>query len=305
VYFRTLIKIILKRIYLYTIILFTLLFNLKSYSQEFDYKLNSNEIILKGLFDSLFTRDSTRYLKNDIEKTYLNDTIQKLFFQTLIISNSLSYPFDSLKHIGKLYSNDKKIRVITWNTKFKDGSFKYYGFVQFYNQKKNTVITSILIDKSDSITNPENVILSNTNWFGVLYYQMHEYTDGGKKYYVLFGWDGNSYYTNKKIIDILSFNNSGKPIFGKSVFKTEKKTQKRMIFEHSLKTSMTCKFNKDIDAIVFDHLSPPKPSQKGQYQFYGPDGSYDGFRLEKGKWIFVSDIYVTNPKTKKKKENQK
>lgn len=276
--------------------------NLESYSQETNPHLISNEIILKGLFDSLFTRDSTRFLKNDTEKKYLNDTIQKLFSQTLSIPNSLSYPFDSLKHIGKLYSSDKNVRIITWNTKFKDGTFKYYGFVQYTNHKKNTVVTSILTDKSDSILNPENIILNNTNWFGALYYQVYDYTDGGKNYYVLFGWDGNSYYTNKKIIDILSFNNSGKPIFGKSVFKTEKKTLKRMIFEHSLKTSMTCKYNKDIEAIVFDHLSPPRSSQKGQYQFYGPDGSYDGFRLNKGKWIFVSNIYVTNPKEKKKKK---
>jgi hypothetical protein len=295
----------LKHLLIYITTFFTLLFNLECYSQEFSPELYSNETVLKSLFDSLFTRDSTRYLKNDAEKIYLNDTIQKLFCNTLNISNSLSYPFDSLKHIGKLYSNDKNVRIITWNTKFKDGSFKYYGFVQFKNNKKNTIVTSVLTDKSDSITNPENIILSNRNWFGALYYQLYDYTYSGKNYYVLFGWDGNSYYTNKKIIDILSFNNSGKPIFGKSVFKTEKKTYKRMIFEHSLKTSMTCKFNKDIDAIVFDHLSPPKSSQKGQYQFYGPDGSYDGFQLNKGKWIFVSDIFVTNPKIKKKKGNSK
>jgi hypothetical protein len=64
---------------------------------------------------------------------------------------------------------------------------------------------------------------------------------------------------------------------------------------------MTCKFNETVNAIVFDHLSPPKSSQIGQFQFYGPDGSFDGLQLIKGKWILVPDIFVTNSKTKKKK----
>lgn len=269
-------------------------------AQEANTDFESNEAELKSLFNSLFARDSVRYLKTDDEKIKLNDSILGVFKKTLALDNSIKYPFDSLKHVGKLPSADKKIRLITWNLKFRDGTFKYYGFVQYNNIKKGKTITFPLIDKSDSIANPEDVVLSYYNWFGALYYQVHEYTDKGKTLYVLFGWDGNNYYTNKKIIDILSFNKNGKPVFGKSVFKTEKKLKKRVIFEHALKTSMTCKFNESVDAIVFDHLSPIKKSQTGNFQFYGPDGSYDGFRLEKGKWVYIPNIYVTNPKVKKK-----
>jgi hypothetical protein len=269
-------------------------------AQETNSDFTASEAALKGLFNSLFARDSVRYLKTDDEKLKLNDSILHIFKNTLDIDRSIEYPFDSLKHVGKLPSADKKIRLITWNLRFKDGTFKYYGFVQYNNVKKDKVITFPLIDKSDSIVNPTDVVLSYYNWFGALYYQVHEYTDKGKTFYVLFGWDGNNYYTNKKIIEILSFNKNGKPVFGKSVFKTENKLKKRVIFEHALKTSMTCKFNESVDAIVFDHLSPLKKSQTGDYQFYGPDGSYDGFRLEKGKWVYVPNIYVTNPKVKKK-----
>lgn len=288
----------------FLIYFFSVLFSIKcTIAQETGFSENENT--LKILFDSLFTRDDTRFLRTDIEKNSLNDTIQKLLFQTLLQKNSFDYHFDSLKHAGKIYSADKNVRLITWNTKFSDGSFKYYGFVQYKNQKKNIVNTYTLTDKSDSISKPESVALSYYNWFGALYYGIHDYTDGNKTFYILFGWDGNNYYTNKKIIEVLSFNNSGKPIFGKSVFKMGNKLQKRIIFEHSIKASMTCKYNDIIEAIVFDHLSPSKPSEKGQFQFYGPDGSFDGLQLVKGKWVLVSDIFVTNPKVKKKRINQK
>lgn len=285
--------------YILSILFFSLFLSAKSQIDENLFPTQEQE--LKSLFDSLFTRDSTRYLKSDFDKNRLNDSIKKIFFQSLNSPNSLTYPYDSLKHIGKLYSSDKQVRIITWNLKYSNGTFKYFGFVQYKNQKKDNVITYTLTDKSDSITNPENIVLSNSNWFGALYYQMYDYKEGGKNYYILFGWDGNSYYTNKKIIEILSFSNTGKPIFGKSVFKTEEKTKKRILFEHSIKASMSCKYNTAAEAIIFDHLSPPKPSQIGQFQFYGPDGSYDGFIFKKGKWIFVSNIYVTNPREKKKK----
>jgi len=287
----------------YIILLLTfsaLLFVENTQAQEFDFV--SRENTLKILFDSLFTRNDTKFLRTDNEKITLNDTIQHLFFETLKQYGSYNYPFDSLTHLGKIKSKDNLVRIINWNTKFSNGSFKYFGFVQYNNIKKNTIQTYLLTDKSDSIKNPETVVLSYYNWFGALYYGIYDYSIDNKTFYILFGWDGNNYYTNKKIIEILSFNNSGKPVFGKSVFKIEKKLQKRVIFEHSIKASMSCKYNKTVEAIVFDHLSPPKLSQKGQYQFYGPDGSYDGLKLLNGKWVLVPDIYVTNPKVKKKKK---
>ena len=290
------------QIYKFLLVILITLFSVLSNSiiaQESNF--TNNEKILKVLFDSLFTRDDTRFLRTDIEKKQLNDTIQSILFETLIQKGSFDYSFDSLKHIGKIYSKDKQVRLITWNTKYSDGTFNYLGFIQYNNIKKNTVLTYTLIDKSDSIKNPETAVLSYYSWFGALYYGIYDYTIKNKTFYILFGWDGNNYYTNKKIIEILSFNNAGKPIFGKSVFKIDNKVQKRVIFEHSIKTSMTCKYNENVNAIVFDHLSPTKPSEKGQFQFYGPDGFFDVLQLIKEKWVLIPDIFVTNPKVKKSK----
>jgi hypothetical protein len=49
---------------------------------------------------------------------------------------------------------------------------------------------------------------------------------------------------------------------------------------------MTLVWDEKYRRIIFDHLSPAYPELEGQYQFYGPDFSYDGFRYKKGKWVF-------------------
>jgi hypothetical protein len=46
--------------------------------------------------------------------------------------------------------------------------------------------------------------------------------------------------------------------------------------------------------IVFDHLAPPDPKLKNQKDTYGPDLSYDGYRLENEKWVFRENLDMRN-----------
>ncbi|MBL7915546.1 MAG: hypothetical protein JNL49_10925, partial [Bacteroidia bacterium] len=45
---------------------------------------------------------------------------------------------------------------------------------------------------------------------------------------------------------------------------------------------------------VFDHLSPASPSAKGQFRYYGPDFTYDGYRFKKGLWYYKSNLDMRN-----------
>jgi len=66
---------------------------------------------------------------------------------------------------------------------------------------------------------------------------------------------------------------------------------------------MSLKFHekKKKNLIIFDHLSPTSPQLEGMYDFYVPDGSYDGFTWEKGKWIYIKDIDARSGKTRNDK----
>jgi hypothetical protein len=66
----------------------------------------------------------------------------------------------------------------------------------------------------------------------------------------------------------------------------------RIIFEFNERVQVTLEYNEVMKMIVFDHLSPSRPSLEGQYQFYGPDFSYDGLLFEDGIWKHYSDIQI-------------
>jgi hypothetical protein len=147
-----------------------------------------------------------------------------------------------------------------------------------------------LIDKSDEIGDVANQNLSNENWFGATYYQIIDSKSTIGHLYVLLGWDGNTIYTSKKIIESLFFTESGRPKFGKTAFITDRTKVKRVIFEYSRMASMMLDYDKNLKMIVMDHLSPSKPMYMGNFQFYGPDLSYDAFKFEDGFWVYYPTI---------------
>ena len=47
---------------------------------------------------------------------------------------------------------------------------------------------------------------------------------------------------------------------------------------------MLCRYDSELDAIVFAHLVPLNPQLIGRYENYVPDGTYDMLKFEKGTW---------------------
>jgi hypothetical protein len=290
----------MKRLFLITFIFFCFLFNYSG--AQYNRYLIDSEKRLKNLFDTLFKRDDVRYILSDSLKIVYSDSIAKELLSVLHIDNSFNYPFDLLERLGKITSGDSLVRIFTWNIRFNDGSYKYYGFIQkraSKNESKTTIF--VLNDYSDSIPEKdlEQVILNHKKWYGAIYYQIAHYTYQNQTYYILIGWDGYSRYINRKVVEVLYFNAKGKPVFGKSVFKSDEKTVKRLIFNHSIKASMTCRYEEKLKAIVFDHLVPSSPVFKGMYEFYGPNGTYDAYFLKNNLWIYKQDIEAKNPPPKK------
>jgi hypothetical protein len=62
-------------------------------------------------------------------------------------------------------------------------------------------------------------------------------------YYTLFGWDGATAASNKKVMEIFSFNKQGKPRFGAPIIDMGKgKILNRFILEFSQEASATLNF---------------------------------------------------------------
>src|SRR3546814_5133628 len=70
-----------------------------------------------------------------------------------------------------------------------------------------------------------------------------------------------------------------------------------VVFRYSSKASMMLDYLPEKKTIVFDHLVPMAEEQRGNYQFYVPDLSYDGYLLENGRWRLLENLELENDKT--------
>lgn len=241
--------------------------------------------------DSLkILREKVIQSKNDSAREKANDEFVFVLEKILQSEESYKMNFDSVKQLGVLCSPDNTFRLITWNLPFDDETHRYFCYLQTFNKKRKNYRVFKLIDKSNEITSPENKILNKEKWLGALYYQIIPNTYKGKTYYTLLGWIGNNSLTRKKVIDVLFFANNGEPKFGDDIFRSDKFTKKRVVFEYSAQVQMSLKYHENKKQIIFDHLSPSQPELTGMFQYYGPDFSYDAFEWQKGKWIYKADV---------------
>lgn len=241
--------------------------------------------------------------RSEEEKYKANQDFTSMLEKVLSESESYKYPFDSLQTIARLTAPDNQFRIFNWHIPKEDGTYEYFGYIQpnpALKRKKATKAYYKLNDSKDLISS-DNKIYSYTEWPGAHYYQLISVKKKKNKYYTLLGWDGNNDYTTKKIVDALHFAPNGEPKFGAPIFRMEKKLQKRIIFEYAKDASMSLKYQEQEKNIIFDHLAPNDQKLKGQYQYYGPDFSFDALIFKKGIWIFHPDFNAKNIKSKKDK----
>jgi len=260
------------------------------YSQAYsESELAASERWLHAKFEKLYATPS------DVAKESLNREIIDKFQSILPDPLSFGYPFDSLTRIGKIYSPDKKFRLITWNVQTSDGRHICHGIIQYRMRRTKPCLVYILNDRSDEINDPESARLDQKRWWGALYYDILLNRSGGRKIYTLIGFNPHDIYSNKKVIDVLAFGKELKPSFGEPVFQTEKGIRYRLIYEFSPDIVMRLRYEPGQKMIILDHLAPIKPALEGNDRFYAPDGSYDGFMFRKGIWEYQPDVDIRNP----------
>lgn len=235
--------------------------------------------------------------ENDSEKIATSKTILgelKHFYTINDTKIALDYPFSSIKTIGFITSPDGLVKIINWNVPKQDNTNLYYGLIIHFDEKKKKNNVYELNDNA-SFFEPINVneYYYNDQWYGALYYKIIPKEKGKKTTYTVLGYDVNNKTSHIKLIDAITFSNS-KVKFGAPIFFQNKKTQKRVLFEHSKKSYMALKFEAERDRIIFDHLTPETPMMVDFREFYIPDMSYDSFNWEEDKWVLNEDIIATN-----------
>ena len=249
-----------------------------------------NNALSKDTVLHLFAQMRT---ETDGQKMVAASKLETLFAAYYSNAENFEVELDSIPFLGQLSSSDKKIKMLCWNLALENGSFNYHCIIRHRPDKKTVVVTTLTDNDSDwdRITRK---LLQPKNWYGALYYNILTNKHRGKTYYTLLGWDGKDAITNRKIVDVLNVQDK-RISLGSSIFKADKRPAHRLVYQYANDAVMSLNFNQKEKMIVMDHLAPEDSRLTGQFQFYGPDLSYDGLQFKKGKWILITDIFSKNP----------
>lgn len=220
------------------------------------------------------------------------------FVRTLVralqVKNSFYYPFDSVKGISVLFAPDSTFKIFTWQIDFDGAYVRQRGAIQ-YNTPGGLLSLTALRDYSEFADNPLDSARNKDTWIGAVYYNMIKTQYKGKNYYTLFGFDENSVRSNKKWIEVLSFDNRNQPVFGGPFFSFEKDsikkpTQFRYAIEYKKQAATTLNYDPDLQLILVDHLISESDEPDNPWTLI-PDGDYEGFKWTNGKWVHVDKVF--------------
>lgn len=215
------------------------------------------------------------------------------FIRALQVKNSFYYPFDSVMGISKLYAPDSSFRIFTWYIEIDDYKGWQRGFIQMRTPDGSLKGFRLHDDPEwsrDAYFKP----VRDTNWIGAVYYNIIQTQHKGKNYYTLFGIDREGLRSQKKWIDVLSFDDKKNPVFGGGFsFKEDsvaKPTQTRFSIEYKKDARTYVNYEPELKLILFDHLISETEEPEFPWTFV-PDGDYEGFKWQNGQWVHVDKVF--------------
>jgi len=243
------------------------------------------ETRLQNLFDQLYS-DSL----SDVDAVL--DTIQLEMKEALGMAGSMDFPWSRLGKIGIITSEDRKIRIFTWHVADDADHYRYFGFMQVGMRKGKSKLYE-LKDNGKPQRGLMKLDQSTEDWCGKLYYQILTNQYKRNTYYTLLGMDFNNSRSTIKSVEVMALQRNH-PNFVRSLFAKNRDKVDRVVLEYSSTVAISVRYDPRTDMITFDHLVPMHPIYENNFEFYGPDGSFDGLEFTGGVWNFRDDIDARN-----------
>jgi hypothetical protein len=278
------------RISLFIAVLFTCLCSFAQPLTKANFtKLKRSEDTLK-IFAGSMIRDMSASKRFEADSSFIRNLVR-----LLRTPHSFYYPFDSLETVSRIYAPDSTFRIFSWQFTRDENSYRQRGAIQMRTEDGSLKLYP-LIDMSDFTAAPQDSVRTPQNWVGSIYYGMIMKTHNNKPYYTLLGYDDNNMRSTKKWIEVLSFDDAGRPVFGGPYFSIKTDSLKpaklfpRFSIEYKKVGRARLNYDQDMDMIIFDHLisednQPDKPFTMV------PDGDYEGFKWTNGRWVHVDKVF--------------
>ena len=96
-----------------------------------------------------------------------------------------------------------------------------------------------------------------------------------RKIYTLLGYDENNRNSTRKVIEILTFDREGQPVFGAPLFvfsndTFKKPVQARFFIEYKKNVNASIKFDDELGMIIYDHLISESSEEKSTQEAEQP-----------------------------------
>lgn len=232
--------------------------------------------------------DSLINALSENDRTSASYKMIKTLVKALKVPGSYYYPFEQLNSVSILKSPDESFRIFTWQLELDNRTHRYFGAIQM---KSDSLKLFPLVDYSQFYQHPDSVIVDADRWMGALYYQMIPVKAGKKTYYTLLGWNAGNAVYNRKYIEVLWFDDNGKPKFGYPLFEIGKaKSPSRVIFDYKKDASFSLNKEMEKDLIYYDHLVSLSGAEDAVAFDKVPDGTQEAFEWKKGKWKHISIV---------------
>jgi hypothetical protein len=267
-------------------ILLSFIVSVQLFSQDPEYlEFVKAESRLNDLFNQLYS-DSL----SEVEP--ILDRIQLTMKEALSSYGSMEFPWSRLDKIGIISSADEKMKVFTWHVMDDYDQYRYFGFIQVAMKKGRLK----LYELKDNEKPQRGIVKTDQtmeDWYGKLYYQVLTNKYKRKTYYTLLGMDFNNSHTTIKTVEVMEIQRN-EPRFVRSLFYKDGDFVDRFVLEYAKDVSISLRYDPGTDMIAFDHLTPRHPIYENNFEFYVPDGSFDGLEFSGGHWNYHADIDARN-----------
>lgn len=255
-------------------------------AQETEYlTLVKAESQLQVLFNQLYSDTLS-------EVDPLLDSIVSMLRVSLTEPGSMEFPWKGLNRIGVISSEDGKLRVFTWHVMDDPAHYRYFGFIQVA-LKKGKVGLYELKDNNKAQRGVMKLNQSPEEWYGKLYYQILTHSHKRKTYYTVLGMDFNDSRSTIKSVEVLGLQRN-QPRFEKEMFFNGRDRVDRVVLEYTDEVTISVRYDPALKMITYDHLIPLHPVYRNNYEFYAPDGSFDGLEFSDGLWNYYKDVDARN-----------
>ena len=210
----------------------------------------------------------------------------KLFQSYLETEAPFTEERDFHKFISVLEAPKQEFKLVSWLIKGEEEQYDFRGYLVRKDGR------TIPFTRDGNLA--EDLAFSTStdkDWYGCLYYKLMK-TDK-KNSFLVFGYDPNGLYDNQKIIDVITVNDDGVD-FGKEMFedKENKGTfMNRLVLRYSSDAAVTLNYDEKLKMLVHDHLQSVMGFQDGQGPTMIPDGTYEGYYLKDGRWLYKEKLF--------------